>query len=121
MTEKKSMEIKHRRGGVRPGAGRPKGVPNKATADVKAQASQYSSDALNTLVGIMRHGKSEQARIAASKEVLDRAYGRPRQELDVTQNEGLRVFVYGKPSPVRDVQPALLDHSTDEAENVEES
>jgi hypothetical protein len=109
MLEKQSMEIKPRRGGIRLGAGRPKGVPNKATRDVKAQAGTYTPEALDTLVEIMRHGKNEQARIAASKEVLDRAHGRPRQELDVTQHAGVTVVVQREPPSERRIgMPSTL-------------
>jgi len=40
MTEKQSKSIK---GGKREGAGRPAGVPNKATADVKAAIAAFTS------------------------------------------------------------------------------
>jgi hypothetical protein len=119
--EKESMKFKPRRGGVRLGAGRPKGVLNKATADVKAQAGHYSPDALKTLVDIMLHGESEQARIAASKEVLDRAHGRPRQEIDLTDDGKVTVVICRPTRPVLDVQPAITDHSTGEAETTEAS
>ncbi len=41
------------KGGKRPGAGRRKGTPNKATADVKAAAQKYTDGALKTLASIM--------------------------------------------------------------------
>jgi hypothetical protein len=72
--------------------GRIKGTPNKATADVKALASPYGLEAVNTLVRIMNEGESEQARIAAAKELLDRGYGRPRQTLDVNDSS-VNVYV----------------------------
>jgi hypothetical protein len=40
MAEKQSKSIK---GGYREGSGRPKGVPNKATADVKAAIAAFTS------------------------------------------------------------------------------
>jgi len=40
MAEKQSKSIK---GGAREGAGRPAGVPNKATADVKAAIAAFTS------------------------------------------------------------------------------
>ena len=72
------------------GQGRPKGVPNKATADIKALAQQHGPKAianLARLAGFMvdEDGKpiagaeSEQARIAATKELLDRGYGKAVQ------------------------------------------
>lgn len=56
---------------------------NKATADIKAAASVYSDQALQTLVNIATAGESEAARVAAANAILDRAHGKPRQSLDV--------------------------------------
>ena len=82
------------RGGQRPGAGRPRGVPNRLTRDIKALASRYGPDALETLVRIMNEGESEQARIAAAKELLDRGYGRPAQALELYRGRSeVRVIV----------------------------
>lgn len=81
------------RGGWRPGAGRKKGVPNKLTAGIKALASQYGPDALETLVRIMNEGESEQARIAAAKELLDRGFGRPAQALELYRGREVTVIV----------------------------
>lgn len=60
--------------------GRPKGVPNKATADLKALAQPYTDEALRVIVSIMRKRKAQDnARLAAASAVLDRAYGKPPQ------------------------------------------
>jgi len=59
--------------------GRTKGVPNRATRDIKALAQKYTPDALKTLVEICKRGESEQARVAASKELLDRGHGKSPQ------------------------------------------
>lgn len=61
--------------------GRQKGTPNKSTAAVKAAAQKHTTDALAALVSILRTGQSEQARIAAARELLDRGYGKPAQAL----------------------------------------
>jgi len=70
-------------GGARPGAGRPKGSLNKATADIKAAAQAYTEDALATLAKIMKSGESEAARVAAANSILDRGFGKPRQSVDL--------------------------------------
>lgn len=57
--------------------GRKAGVPNKATRELKEIARQYAPEAFQTLREIMEHGKTEAARVAAAREVLDRGYGRP--------------------------------------------
>lgn len=66
------------------GVGRKPGVPNKATADIKALAQQYGAKAMATLAQIMESGEGEAARIAAAKELLDRGYGKAAQAVDVT-------------------------------------
>ena len=66
-------------GGKREGAGRPLGSLNRLTQPIKELAARYGPDALRTLVLIMKDGESEQARIMAARELLDRGYGKPRQ------------------------------------------
>jgi len=70
---------KSKRGGKRTGAGRPKGARNKATADVKEAAQVYTTEALETLAEVMRDKSIGSARVAASKELLDRGYGKSAQ------------------------------------------
>lgn len=72
------------RGGARPGAGRPKGASNKANADVKSAAQSFTTDAISTLAEIMRSPEHPAAaRVSAANALLDRGYGKPRQELDI--------------------------------------
>lgn len=66
--------------GVKTG-GRVKGTPNKATADVKAMAMQYAPAAMKELARLCVEAESEPARVAAIKEIMDRAYGKARQPL----------------------------------------
>lgn len=62
--------------------GRRKGTPNKITADVKAVAQEYGREAVESLVEIMRGLEyPPAARVAASKELLDRAYGKSPQAI----------------------------------------
>ena len=72
------------RGGKRPGAGRRKGVPNKATADIKAMAQKYTPGALQVLHSIMKGSESDAARVSAAKELLDRGYGKSPQAITGT-------------------------------------
>lgn len=69
-------------------AGRPKGTPNKANRGLRAAAREFSLEALETLVDIMRYGESEDARIRAANAVLDRAHGRPAQAVKIMADEG---------------------------------
>lgn len=66
--------------------GRQKGSVNKSTAEIKLLAQKYSPkviDELARLAGVADdpEGKaeSEQARIAAMKELMDRGHGKPPQ------------------------------------------
>lgn len=71
------------RGGKREGAGRPTGAVNKATADIREAAQEYSAQALQVLVAVATAGESEAARVAAANSILDRAHGKPRQGVDL--------------------------------------
>lgn len=64
--------------------GRKLGVPNKATAELKVLAGVYTVDALKELARIMNKSESDQARVSAANSLLDRAHGKPRQEVDTT-------------------------------------
>jgi hypothetical protein len=70
-----------RRGGRKPG------VPNKATAEIKAIAAQHGPAIIAKLAemaGVIPRGapsESDAARIAAMKELLDRGYGKATQPL----------------------------------------
>lgn len=64
--------------GVRLG-GRKKGTPNKSTAELKQLARQYTEVALIELARLVTQAESEQARVAAIKEIFDRGYGKATQ------------------------------------------
>ena len=78
------------RGGKRTGAGRPAGSGNKATATEKQRVSewakQYVHAAFEALNNVMQNGSSEAARVSAAVVILDRAFGRPRQEKEKSNN-----------------------------------
>jgi hypothetical protein len=80
--ERISREIKsvtNGHGGARPRAGRPKGSLNKVTRDVRELALIHGPAAMKELARLSIQAESEAARIAACKEILDRAYRRPPQ------------------------------------------
>lgn len=64
--------------------GRKKGTLNKSTADLKAIAGQYTEEAVEALVKVIRGTESDAARVSAVKELLDRAHGRATQSVDVS-------------------------------------
>ena len=85
------------RGGKREGAGRPKGAVNKATADVKAAAQRYTSDAIETLAQIMRTSESDAARVAAADKLLDRGYGKAPQAMEQSGPDGGPMVITWQP------------------------
>ena len=70
-------------GGARPGAGRPNGSRNKVTLEVRELALKHGPSALKNLVTLSQKAKSESVRLAAIREVLDRAYGRSPQAMEI--------------------------------------
>src|SRR6187549_1572790 len=71
--------------GRKPGApktgGRRAGTPNRSTRLIRELAQQYTAEALERLADLMRNAESEQARVAAIRELLDRGHGRPTQPI----------------------------------------
>lgn len=82
------------RGGARPGAGRKAGAPNKVTAEAKEIARKYGPGAIEALAEIAglvedkTAADSDAAKIAALKELLDRAYGKAPQSITGEGGEG---------------------------------
>ena len=81
--------------GSQPGerrGGRRKGTPNKVTRDIRALAVGYGPDCIAALVEIgldeKRRSANEATRIAAIKELLDRAYGKPGQAVEIAGEIG---------------------------------
>ncbi len=74
-------------GGKREGAGRKKGVPNKATAGIRALAHWHGPDAIMDLLKLMR-SDDERVRLGAIKEMLDRGYGKAPQAHTGEDGEG---------------------------------
>lgn len=67
--------------------GRRKGSLNKATKDLKEAARLHCEAAVARLAHLMFHAQSEQAQIAACKELLDRGYGKPAQAIIGDEDE----------------------------------
>ena len=63
-------------------SGNPKGRP-KVLTEVKALAQQYGEEAFNELVRLSKHADDERVRLSAIKELLDRAYGKPAQSVEL--------------------------------------
>lgn len=67
--------------------GRPKGAPNKATADVKAAARVYTMESVDRLAFWMR-SDNPRASVMACATLLDRGWGKPGQAVEVTGANG---------------------------------
>ena len=67
--------------------GRQKGTPNKVTVEIREVALQHSKPAVAELARLMKEGQSEQVRIAACREILDRAHGKSRQSVEHTGHD----------------------------------
>jgi hypothetical protein len=67
---------------------------------VRELAAEQGPASIEKLVFLRDHGTNEQVQLAASKELLDRAYGRPRQEIDVMDKRVTVVIdTLSEPSP----------------------
>ncbi len=102
-------------GGARPGAGKPKGSHHRATIAQKATLSELAKalapEALNALADVMRHSESDNARVAASNSILDRAYGRVPTATDPESDDratSLNITVTTN-APVNDVRVTRSD------------
>jgi len=69
--------------------GRVAGTPNKATAEIKDIARSYGPEAIERLWKLAKGAESEQAQVAACKEILDRGYGKPSQSVAIGQDPDL--------------------------------
>lgn len=110
MIEKPENSKQSKRGGKRPGSGRPKGARNKVTAEIRELAQPYAPEAITTLTRIMRRGESDAARVAAAKEILDRAFGKAAQTVHST-GESVR-YVIEVPAVAATAEEWLARRST---------
>jgi hypothetical protein len=88
--------VKRSNRGSKPGerrGGRVKGVPNKATASIRDIARQYTGEAVEALVRVLRDAESPAAAVVgAANSILDRGYGKPSQVINGDEDGGaLRV------------------------------
>ena len=72
--------------------GRTKGTPNQSTREIRAIAQAHTAEAVEVLVNVMRESKSDAARIAAAKELLDRGHGRSTQAVQIASYPDLRTL-----------------------------
>jgi hypothetical protein len=83
--------------------GRIAGTPNKTTALARQLAMPFADEAIQTILDVMRDKESAAAsRIAAANSLLDRAFGKPRQELEHSGDaaQPLEIFIRHFNDPV---------------------
>jgi hypothetical protein len=68
-------------------SGNPGGRP-RSYAEFRAAAISHSEEALATLVGLMRSAENDTVRLAACREILDRAFGKAPISADLTITPG---------------------------------
>lgn len=64
-------------------SGNPGGRP-KAEDDVKALAREHTPDAIARLAKIVKTSKNDKAAVSAAEALLNRGYGKPAQQVDIT-------------------------------------
>ena len=91
--------------------GRLKGTPNKATVEIKELARRYALIAVRELARLAIKAQSEQARIAACKEILDRGYGRPGEASEEPKppQEGIFIEPFRTPDGNSHGKPVRLE------------
>ena len=56
-------------------------------------ARSYTTEAINTLVDLMRHGKDDRVRGTAAQALLERGWGKPRAEVTTTHKSDSESFI----------------------------
>ena len=56
-------------------------------------ARSYTTEAIDTLVDLMRHGKDDRVRGTASQALLERGWGKPRVEVATTLKSDSESFI----------------------------
>lgn len=72
-------------------SGRKAGLPNKATAEVKKLAGKHGKAIIARLAYLALKAESEQAQVAACKELLDRWVGKSAQALTDADGNSLPI------------------------------
>ena len=95
--------------------GRIAGTPNRATQLSRQLAMPFVDEAVKALVDVLRDQEAPHAaRISAANSILDRAFGKPRQEVEHAGDAAqpleilIRHFTDSVPPEPEDDQPRLL-------------
>jgi hypothetical protein len=72
---------------------KPKPASEPARTELKEEAGRYAAEAVLALVELMRNSGSDPVRVAAARELLDRAHGKPKAESDKAEGISLQEMV----------------------------
>jgi hypothetical protein len=72
---------------------KPRSVKASADASSKEQAAEFAGEAVRTLVELMRNSGSDPVRVAAARELLDRAHGKPKAETAAAEGDSVSDMV----------------------------
>jgi hypothetical protein len=96
------------------GSGRRRGTPNKSTAEIREYARVYGPQAIDFYKAVLDDVTyAVETRLVAARELLNRGYGRPAQELNVQLQGPARVPDYFRYIP--ESRLALMQAWCDEA------
>lgn len=91
-------------------SGNPGGRP-KSENPLREAARQYTTAALKTLVEVMKNKKAASAaRVTAAVAVLDRAYGKPAQQVDLTNSDGTLAQAWALAKSEMEQEEAEVQH-----------
>jgi hypothetical protein len=103
------------KGGFLPGKSGNPGGRAKSISSLALEARKHALAALGTLVRLMKNAKSEQVRVAAAREILDRGFGKAIQALQIDAG-----FAAKKLNELSDAELVVLEERiaaiTDEAQ-----
>ena len=95
--------------------GRKKGTPNKNTADLKTLAGKHGPWALKAIRFLAEHADTEQVRLSACRELLDRGSGKPPQYSEIGSKGGapltlvIETGVPAREPPIVNITPDTAD------------
>lgn len=68
----------------------------------------HTEDAINTIVEIMKNSEDEGARLAAAKDILDRGWGRPANQIEIQQTDMHMITAFNR-EQIIEVLPRALE------------
>ncbi len=81
-------EVKRKHGGARPNSGRPKGVVSAKTRAIQEMALEHADDMFAILLDLAQNASADNVRKDCAMAILERAYGKPKQGLELSGPDG---------------------------------